>query len=315
MKLRYLLNRKSPVELNGSLPVFDIFVSAFNDSERVRTVYRSISATRKCWVVLPEYNYADAEIASMTDFVCRPQGSSEADIVMQLAEQLNLNGCNRPHICVDITGFMRPQILYLLRYLYDRNIRIFDMIYSEPMHYARKEYTAFSNEEILAVRQVIGYEGIHVDNVEDDVLIVGVGYDDALISRVSNDKDGARLIQLLSLPSLSADMYQESILRLDKTGSSFDPNNDGNVFFAPANDPFVVAYELSEKVREVRDRTRISNIYLSPLATKPQALGFGIFYLHEMLDSPASIIFPIARYYNRETGTGVGRIWRYEIHL
>ena len=52
---------------------------------------------------------------------------------------------------------------------------------------------------------------------------------------------------------------------------------------------------------------------LSPLATKPQALGFALFYLQELLDQPASVLFPFSRRYERETSNGVGRVWSYEI--
>ena len=59
----------------------------------------------------------------------------------------------------------------------------------------------------------------------------------------------------------------------------------------------------------------ISNLYLAPLATKPQALGFALFYIKELEGMPASIILPINKSYARETGSGVGNVWRYKIQL
>jgi hypothetical protein len=87
------------------------------------------------------------------------------------------------------------------------------------------------------------------------------------------------------------------------------------VFFALANDPFVVATELSDKLHELRARNSVDNIYLSPLATKPQTLGFALFYILELRNQPASIIFPFSTSYSRETSAGVGRTWCYEIRL
>ncbi len=179
--------------------------------------------------------------------------------------------------------------------------------------YEKKENTQFTRD-VCSVRQVSGYEGTHIDEVANDVLIVGVGYDDELISRVINDKDSAQIVHMLSLPSLSADMYQESILRLTKNTSLKDMT-DSQIFFAPANDPFVVAAELSKKINELRTIHNSRNIYLSPLATKPQALGFALCYLNELIDSPASVIFPFSNSYNRETSKGIGRTWLYEVCL
>jgi hypothetical protein len=210
---------------------------------------------------------------------------------------------------------MRPQILYLIRYLSAEAATSISLLYTEPEHYALKENTRFSDEAVEAVRQVLGFEGIHEDDMSNDVLIVGVGYDHALVSHVIDDRDSAKVIRLLSLPSLSADMYQESILRLDRTEQAGGENFEHEDFFAPANDPFVVAAELSGKCAELRRRGRIGNLYLCPLATKPQALGFALFYLAELSDSPASIIFPFARSYSRETSKGVGRTWCYEVQL
>jgi hypothetical protein len=87
---------------------------------------------------------------------------------------------------------------------------------------------------------------------------------------------------------------------------------DEHIFFAPANDPFVVASELSKKLKQLR-LCSVDNIYLSPLATKPQTLGFALFYLNELINEPASVVFPFSSSYYRETSKGVGRTWLYEV--
>jgi hypothetical protein len=87
------------------------------------------------------------------------------------------------------------------------------------------------------------------------------------------------------------------------------------VQFSSANDPFVVAASLAAAVRIAETRRRVTNIYFSPLATKPQAVGFGLHYLKRMHGTPASIIYPLRPNYDKETSTGVGRSWIYPIHL
>lgn len=315
MNLHYLLNRKFMLAFaQPNIPSWDIFISAYNSSERVKRTFEEIVATKKYWVVLPEYGYEEVEYPVYSDVVPFSNGN-EADIVLKLIkEHIGIGTLQGKTLCIDITGFMRPHILFLVQYLHSIGTASFDMIYTEPAQYGRKEDTNFSRD-VHTVRQVAGFEGAHIDEIANDILIVGVGYDDELISRVVNEKDGARLFQLRSLPSLSADMYQESILRLDKTPLADNPDMEDRVFFAPANDPFVVATELSDKLQQLRARKLVDNIYLSPLATKPQTLGFALFYLTELQNQPASIIFPFSTSYSKETSSGVGRTWCYEIRF
>jgi hypothetical protein len=107
-------------------------------------------------------------------------------------------------------------------------------------------------------------------------------------------------------------MYHESLLRLDRVSSAGEISQD-NVFFSSANDPYVTAATLSEAVAVISARKPITNLYLSTLSTKAQAVGFGLFYLTEMRRQPASIIFPFFKRYSRETSKGWGRTWVYPI--
>jgi hypothetical protein len=314
LDLRYLSGRKTSLDLAATLPHWSLFISAYNESERVRSVFDRISADEKLWVVLPEYKYGAVEIAHLQNSLHCNADDSESTVIKKMVELIGADAMIGANVCVDITGFMRPHILFLLHFLQISGAHKVSMLYTEPDRYARKEHTILSTEEIMCVRQVHGFEGVHHDEMEKDILLVGIGYDDALISRVINDKDSARVVQLLSLPSLSADMYQESILRLDRTGAA-DSGSGGEIIFAPANDPFVIASELSAKVSELEEMKSLGNLYLCPLATKPQALGFGLFYLSELQGGPSSIVFPFARSYDRETSTGLGRSWIYEVVL
>ena len=201
-----------------------------------------------------------------------------------------------------------------MTYLRSQGIAHFDVLYTEPTHYARKADTTFA-ERISIVKQVEGFEGSHQTDVSNDVLLLGVGYDHVPMARAILHKDNARLVQLHSLPSLSADMYHESLLRLGRVSSVSGRPNDESVYFASANDPFVIADTLSRAWREMNARRKVTNLYLCPLATKVQALGFGLFFLTELQNSAASIILPSVESYSRETSTGVGRSWLYPIHL
>ncbi len=216
-------------------------------------------------------------------------------------------------LCVDITGFMRSHILFLVWMLREKGILNFDVIYTEPSHYSGRANTTFS-ESISGVRQVLGFEGQHEIDTSNDILILGVGYEDDPMGQVIRNKESARLIQLHSLPSLSADMYHESLFRLGRIGLASKPVED-SLYFSSADDPFVTAEILSDALRDLNAKKKVTNLYLSPLATKAQTLGFGLFYLREASAKACSIILPVVNSYSRRTSSGVGRTWRYTIRL
>src|SRR5262249_4609065 len=154
--------------------------------------------------------------------------------------------------------------------------------YTEPQRYAAKEKTQFSGGGIT-VRQVYGFEGINFPDHTADLLIIGSGYDHRLIKAIAEHKDKADNEQIFGLPSLQADMYQENVLNAFRASDAigFSEVMDKQEFFAPANDPFVTANVLSEIVFRRRRFKPITNLYISPLATKSQALGFALFYIGE----------------------------------
>jgi hypothetical protein len=310
--MRYFTDAKAAIDDLAGLP-HEIFISAYNETARVNTVFSAVAAPTKLWWILPEYNYSAAEVVSLPDHVILTE-HDEADLVMAGLVPIRTSLEAGSRLCVDITGFMRSHVLFLMKYLRDIGIRAFDVLYTEPLHYYRKADTTFS-ERISIVRQVQGFEGAHQSDVSNDVLVLGVGYDDVPMARAILHKDNARLVQLHSLPSLSADMYHESLLRLDRVSSVSVRPNDEAVYFASANDPFVTAATLSRAWREMNARRPVTNLYLCPLATKAQALGFGLFFLSELESAPASVILPVIESYSRATSTGVGRSWLYPIHF
>jgi len=204
--------------------------------------------------------------------------------------------------------------LFLALYLDFKNVRRFDVIYTEPEVYAKKEKTTFS-EGAITVRQIAGFEGVNSPDHSDDLLIIGSGYDHRLIKAVAEYKDKADKIQIFGLPSLRADMYQENVLNAYKAEDAIGVNKatDVDAFFAPANDPFVTASVLSEIVTRRRRIRRISNLYLSPLATKAQALGFALYFIGEGKNTNTNILFPVSSRYTRETSHGLSRVWLYTV--
>lgn len=292
----------------------DILISAFNLSERVATTFEKVNASRKFWLIHNEYGFSDGELPANAPLL-RSSAIAEADFILEAFSQIESDLAPGVKLCVDVTGFMRPHLMFLMRLLCTRKIGKFDFVYTEPSQYKRKAETIFSSD-VVEVRQVNGYEGIHSVDMSTDVLVVGAGYDHDLVGQVIANKSSARLLQLLSLPSLSADMYQESLTRLHRVADAPVKVPDEQLAYASANDPFLTYIVLVESLQKIASRSRrISNLYLSPLATKPQAIGFGLYYLKHLIGQPASVIFPYASRYAKETSKGVGRTWLYELNF
>jgi hypothetical protein len=300
----------------AELPAWDVFISAYNESGRVNAVFDSVRADRKEWLIHPEYDFSKEERPA-TGTVHTMQERDEAEFWREYISISGIEGWPRDaRICIDSTGFMRPHLMLFLRRLRDLGFSRLHALYADPQAYKEGEKTPFSKGAVTEVRQVRGFEGVHQpDRRDEDLLVIGAGYDDDLIRRVAENKRTARKLEMFGLPSLVPHMYEESRLRAAKAEEALGPLPFRSLLFAPANDPFATAQELHERLKEERGRKRIENLYLSPLGTKAQTLGFALYYLCECVGEPVSMIFPFAEYYSRETSVGLSRVWMYEFEL
>lgn len=293
---------------------WDVLLSAYNTSDRVKTVFTGCAARRKCWFISPEYQFDVSELPSGPD-VFNASGLDEASAIVEFLGQTAVQP-DSERICIDSTGFMRHHLLILLKCLKTQGAKSVDVLYAEPTKYLKREKTQFSDGEVQEVRQVAGFEGSHDPDTSNDLLIIGAGYDDPLIAHAAESKSNARKIQMLGLPSLKADMYQENVLRAYKAAEQIGPGFDEEqTVFMPANDPFITAETIREVVHRADQQRKITNLYLCPLSTKATTVGFGLYYLQEWEGLSASLIFPYCRTYARETSVGTSRIWRYRLEF
>lgn len=298
-----------PATEGWRLPEWDIFVSVYNASDRVKSTFANVRAAQKRWVIVPDYSFDQG--AEVPIDAVKADGADELEVIRLAFDDLDIHGNSR--LCVDITAFTRPQLIVLLEYLRNRDILVFDVLYAEPRYYLRGEETSFAADVVSDVRQVLGYEGDHIAESSSDALIISVGYEDHLVTRVATHKDHARKFRLLGFPSMQPDMYQESVLRSHRADEAIGTDRAFS-YFAPAYDPFVTAAVLRDIVADAEQKGAL-NIYMAPVSTKPQALGFALFYLHERLHTATSIIFPFTASYARDTSRGIARVWRYELEL
>ena len=296
---------------------WDLFVSAFDESDRVRRPFDLIQAERKLWLAHEEYGVPASDVPG--DCVQVSSCFDPPDVV-DLARHWSRNFEGK-RLCIDATGFVRPHLLVLMHALRENGFRTFDVLYSDPLRYREGELTSFTTGPVLRVEQVTGYEGSHppLPGI-NDLLIVGAGYDNEQIARACQAKKNSRKFIVVGMPSLRPHMYQESKLQIDKAAEALGPLTSEQEVHAPASDPFGVAQVLRDLLTKERRTAeakgeRIGNVYLCPTGPKPHVLGFGLFYLRELEGSSASVIYPFAESYAKATTVGLRRTWEYRFEL
>jgi hypothetical protein len=286
---------------------FDFFISAFEPCERVTTIYEKINAKNKYWLIFPQYEIPNEKKPKAEFF--ENESASEDDYFKELFDKFPVD--KNQNICIDITGFPRPHLIYLIRLLAFKKFLKINIIYTEPKQYAKGENTAFSGF-IDDIRIIPGCGPADNNPITDnDVLIIGSGYDDKLMAKIAQFKRNCKIkFEVFGFPSLQADMYQESRLKSADIKESIGENVTS--CFAPAYDPFITAELLKTIVDGAKDAT---NFYLSPLSSKPQVLGFAYYFCKEGYNLPLSIIYPYSSKYLMNTTTGINRTWRYVLEF
>lgn len=313
MKYEYFKRKScSPDEISEDLVTSEIFISAFNTSDRVRTVFDKVTSAKKIWIIFPEYDISTEELPSDDYFQC-PETSEDMQLVSFFEHlELDIEGTS---IAVDITGFPRPQLAFLIKFMKYNGVVSVEFLYSEPMQYKKKEVTEFSIGSLREVRQIKGFEGNHHPYTKNDHLIIGSGFDSNQIKSVCNSKEHVTIHQLIGFPSLRPDMYQQNILKTAQASEHLGERAIREPIFAPANDPFITASVLSDFCKKNGLLNNQSNLYLSPLSTKTQTLGFILFFLFELENTACSLIFPFFSNYEKETSIGLHRINYYRVKL
>jgi len=282
---------------------YDLFFSGYDDCVRTKTLFDNVISKKKIWIDFPHYQL---DLNGENVYKCKSYKEDEAFI--ELFDTLTITPATK--ICIDITGFIRPHLIFFIIYIYRLGVKTIDFLYSEPQHYKNAEETTFSGF-IDEVKLIEGCSSsINNPNTENDLLIITAGYDDKLIAKVSQHKSKIKSkFYIIGFPSLQPDMYQEGVLKMYNAKDSI-----GNIItkFSPAFDPFVTAQMINDIVES---NPTYSNIYLSPLSTKPQALGIVLYYLYNYETKPVNIVFPYSNVYNVKTAIGIKKTWKYTFEL
>ena len=298
-----------------SIPIYDIFISSYVNSQRVIEPSEHISANRKVWIVCG----GDAQNLFLDGKECVALKSNED--FFTLLRTLKNYELTTKRICVDATGFNIPYLMYLMRCMVEFKIKNFDMIYTEPTRYKNAENTKFS-DMLSEVKLIEGMRGLNTSRNDNDLLIIAAGYDHSRIADVANNrKDCKKKVLLFGFPAISPGMFQENILRAYKAEEAIATacfkDMDSNIY-APAYDPFVTAQEINEYIHKQQKSNHedFTSIYMAPLSTKPHAIGMALYFLWESgWTKSINLIYPFCQQYIVDNSDGIARVWRYEIEL
>lgn len=305
----YVYFERRLITLN-ELPLqgWEMFISAWDGSERVEHVYAAVQARSKTWLYHSEYENLTGRTLSGKVFISK---GSEATGIRNLFKFLDEASETFPKEggCIDITGMMRPHIAFLVRYLQLLGVKKVDFLYSEPDSYQDGENTKFNSGDVSDVLEVEGFEGVNAVGATE-VLIVAPGFDDRMRKEVISHKErAAKQIQIFGFPPLQADMYQQNVLKSYDVEDEPPEETRDTRRFASASDPFSMATELSRIIHKQLTEQRNSRFYIAPLATKPQTLGAALFYITECEGRPVSLLYPVVSHHASGTSKGLARIW------
>lgn len=140
MNFTYLYKHSysSPDEL-ASIEEYDYYISSFINSERVIIPPTKIKAKKNIWIVTKEEENNELLDGQNKIII---NSDENYDIMMEMVNNIDVDD---KEICIDATGFLIPDLLFLIRYLNSKGVNHIDLIYTEPLKYKNAEDTQFSD--------------------------------------------------------------------------------------------------------------------------------------------------------------------------
>lgn len=210
-------------------------------------------------------------------------------------------------VIVDITSFIKPYFFLLLKKLFkDYQLKKLGILYTEPLHYkkSKSEDYSFSSGSKM-VGEIPGF-GYHEDTAKKKLLIIIMGFEGARFSEVHTSIESDLTIPINGFPSYVLDYKNVSIIM--NKDMLVDANCSHNMEMASASDPF----ETLAILKGIHKQWHDSHIMtISPLGTKPMALGSCLFSL---IQHDVRVVFPYPTRYEPLTSTQESGItWLYKI--
>ena len=288
----------------------DCFICAIHDDERscegvVRMLNNDVEV-KQAILISYDDNRQSSKMKNL--FECQVQELSILNDVNSfiLCFKEAIKSFINKNIVIDISCIRIPDIFSIMKILkLNKHRNNVICLYSVPYDY---EYFAgdFSYKYSigdLENYELTGYGGDYNPEDENSTHIVFLGFEGSLSLKVLEEASYQRLTFVNSLPSFSQKYKDISILnnRSSIKGKKFD-----SILYIPADNPFEVYNLLDRKF------SNLHSLCISPLGTKPVALGICLFALnHEKV----RIVYPISDVYSMHISNKVNKTLIYEISL
>lgn len=210
-------------------------------------------------------------------------------------------------IAVDISCFTKPFFFILLNWLKALyKIEEVTIFYTEPKNYLFNKglYCEYhSSFGPIRVEEIPSFSGDGSDKI-DSLLVIMLGFDGDLSTEIDLEIAPQKTILVNGFPSYSPNYKDISLISNEKL-----VNKGGNkLVFSSATNPFDT-YNLLTKIK--KENTDLF-INITPIGTKPMALGVCLFALH---NPDVRIIYPIPEKFENVTSHEAWCTWYYQISL
>lgn len=294
---------------NYNFDDIDCFICVAHDDERAVASVNNIIASgiNIKHVIIINYNNEESDVLKNLFKSQYEKVSASNDVKSFIKE---FKKAVKPYfnqkIVIDISCIRIPDIFSIMKILkLNEHKKPIPCIYSIPYDY---KYSAgdFSYKDSLGDLQnyeLIGYSGEYDSEEQDSTFIVFLGFEGALSIKVLEDATYKQLIFVNSLPAFYQKYKDISILN---NRSAIIGKDQKSIMYVPADNPFEV-YNFLEK-----NYAKLASICISPLGTKPVALGICLFALDY---EKVRVVYPVSDKYSIETTTKVTKSLVYEISL
>jgi hypothetical protein len=210
-------------------------------------------------------------------------------------------------IAVDISCFTKPFFFTIFNWLKTiYKIGQINVFYTEPKNYLFNKglYNAYhSSFGPITVEEIPSFTGNN-SNKKGSLLVIMLGFDGDLSAEIDENVAPKKTILVNGFPSYSPNFKDISLISNEKL-----VNTGGNkLVYSRSTNPFDT-YNLLLKIKEDNPDLFIN---ITPIGTKPMALGVCLFALH---NPDVRIIYPMPEKFENVTSSDAWCTWYYDIPL
>lgn len=298
--------------LNGVTKEFDVFIRCKSNekrSTRTEEILKEHNSKIKDFVNV-ELNSTELKYTKIKDgkhsiLVKYEDVIDGTEIIVNTIKKISSD--RNIKILLDISAFIKPYFFRLLKkmLIFEGYEKIF-IAYTEPKYYKKNKSDSYNfGEGTKKIAEIPGF-GYHENVSKKRLLVMTLGFEGNRSIDTQRNLEPDSTIAINGFPSYIIDYKDQSIL-LNKnfliSSESFQ-----NMRYASASDPFETKTVLEKIYREWNENY---NITVSPLGTKPMALGVALFVLK---NPDVRVVFSFPGEYN-ELGSSedYGKTWLYKI--